>query len=60
MSNSIKHVSDDLSLALRAQVDDDFDPELLYPGVEEEEEEEDDGLGDDDDAGEDDDLGLGD
>lgn len=41
MSNSIKHVSDDLSLALCAQVDDDFDPELLYPGVEEEEEEED-------------------
>jgi len=40
MSNSIKHVSDDLRLALRAQADDDFDPELLYPGTEEEEEEE--------------------
>lgn len=40
MSNSIKHVSDDLRLALRAQADDDFDPELLHPGIEEEEEEE--------------------
>lgn len=40
MSNSIKHVSSDLQLALRAQAADDFDPELLYPGVEEEEEEE--------------------
>lgn len=40
MSNSIKHVSSDLQLALRAQAVDDFDPELLYPGVEEEEEEE--------------------
>lgn len=42
MSNDIKHVSSDLRLALRAQAvqADDFDPELLYPGVEEEEEEE--------------------
>lgn len=41
MSNSIKHVSSDLQLALRAQAVDDFDPELLHPGIEEEEEEED-------------------
>jgi hypothetical protein len=54
MSNDLKHVSSDLQLALRAQAvqADDFDPELLYPGVEEEEEEEeedpDDEPGDDD------------
>lgn len=57
MSNSIKHVSDDLSLALREQADDDFDPELLYPGIEEEEEEEDEDDPDEepeDDEGEDD------
>ena len=41
MSN--KHASHDLRQAL----DDDFDPELLYPGIEEEEEEEDDDLIDD-------------
>lgn len=41
MSN--KHASPDLRQAL----DDDFDPELLYPGIEEEEEEEDDDLIDD-------------
>ena len=43
MSN--KHASHDLRQAL----DDDFDPELLYPGIEEEEEEEDDDLIDDSD-----------
>lgn len=37
MSN--KHASPDLRQALQA-LDDDFDPELLYPGIEEEEEEE--------------------
>lgn len=49
MSNSTKHISSDLRLALRSQqastvIDctDDLDPECLYPGVEEEEEEEDD------------------
>ena len=40
MSKSNKHVSNDLRLALSAQAADDFDPELLYPGIEEEEEEE--------------------
>lgn len=63
MSNSIKHVSSDLQLALRAQAVDDFDPELLYPGIEEEEEEEeeedpDDEPGDDGDRGDDVDPSL--
>jgi hypothetical protein len=54
MSNGIKHVSSDLQLAPGAQaVDfDDFDPELLYPGIEEEEEEEEDDPDEEPDEGE--------